>query len=899
MNEDVDPKNVERESWERLYTYCIQYQSVARKPLGLFLDPETRLLALMQKSVMTFITESDETTKILESRKPHVSMDVSIVADEPSLIPSMNVVLEGISFVSNSLTPEAAHVFERQLHDGRSADEIANEVLESFILTTKDASTGLALQTFFSRIHLRAPQLTTAIEQLIRSLDLTCNLGHEESNPVVSPLDRLFSSLIGRSVLREGLHKFSRKRLEFSRDFLVFVSFLIRMRDKTGLTSEKIELIRSQFLVNITDQVHGYFILSWFSSVSFGDPSLTGNEKEVDEAHLNVLQLTEYIRQCRLTEHSRQSGSEHSSLLEMFIGDKGLLPAKKLLSVKYTDNDNITLETWETVFPDFVESIAQLIWPMSQSLLIPEFLLGFKQYNLLRKYIGLMSRFKINVYTWQFMLGFVDLIHGKSNEAINKFENAVLGVKDEVFLRKFCNIDDVEDEMQTDHPLGLTEMTDVMFNYFNKVIQLFKNQGNSQAVISLSKHSLQMIQGRGSQELLHDKISRMFTTMFVNYLQLENYSQAYDVMICNPDPLPKRDCLRQFIVKLYENGRWKDLVSFDYSDLTDDFVSIIETKARSSDLSSRSGCGYYQLLHAYFFNVNNLRRAAAIMYEFGLRLSREVPGIGSLQQQVNCFLTTINLLKLLPDQSQSWILKPCLRTSTVSPPLVSLLPVSSDSRKRRADDSVKPSKQLEIEVLGISDIKSEYELSHARLKLLNKDSKINSIANGVLTAAEIVSLLITNNFYDCAFKISQMHNLSVKPVFEGLVSKYVRLVQMPLLEREVNESFNELSDIIAENDRIAQTFLATTESPSPCKMWDILMVYLSRHEKTGLTSLHRVVAESLLLSGVAIPSSLKSSYSVSSSIPCLKQSTYSCFKTFLTETRHSRAPYVVDDVQLH
>jgi nuclear pore complex protein Nup160 len=858
MNDDVDPMEVERESWERLYAYCIQYQSVARKPLGLFLDPETRLLALIQKSVMTFITESDETTRLLRPRRSNIPLDVSAVTDDPSLIPSLQIVLQGIGFVSQSITTCASHFFERQLAEGRLANHVAQEVLETFLLETRNPQNGLSLQSFFSRIHIRAPQLTSAIEQLIKSLDLTVVGETDEMSPLASPLERLFSSLAGRSVLREGLNNFSRKRFEFCRDFLIFLSFVIRMRDKTGLTSEKIELLRSQLLMNATDHVHGYFILYWFSSVSFEDPNSTKYGEEIDEAHLNVLQLTEYIRQCRLTESNNRD--EEYSLLDAFIGDKGLNPAKKLLTLKYTDNDNIAVETWETVFPDFVESVATLIWPMSQNISVPEFLLGFKQYKLLTKYMHLMSSwFKFNVYTWCFMSGFVDLIYGKSIEAVEKFKDAAVGLREELFLRRFCNVD-INSQMD-----DAGDVFTAMFHYFNKVTQLFKTQGNHEAVICLTQHSLLMIQGKGSERFMEDKVSRLYTTLFINYLHLEDYTKAYDVMILNPDPIPKRDCLRQFIVKLYDSGKIKELVSFDYSDLKDEFVNIIETKARSSDLSSQKGCGYYRILHAFFFKGNNLRRAASIMYEFGLRLSREVPGIGSLQQQVNCFLTAINLLKLLPDQSQSWILKPCLRIVPAAPQLITLLPTSEESRKRQSvdDDLTKPCKKLEIEVLGIEEIKSEYELSRARLKLLIKDSKVNSIANGILSASEVVSLLITNNLFDYAFKICQSHKLSVKPVFEGLVSRYVRLVQLPFIERDPNSSFNEISDIVAENDQVGQTFLSTIESPASCKMFAVIMLYLSKFEKKGLTSLHRVVAEKLLLAGIGIPSELKSSYAVS------------------------------------
>jgi len=649
---------------------------------------------------------------------------------------------------------------------------------------------------------------------------------------------------------------------------------------------DKIEKLRTCILPSIISQVHGYFILDWFASISFEDPYAVSTRKEVDEAHLNVLELTEYIRACNLTE-ACQDENHNFSLLELFISDRGLSPAKILLSTKYTDNDNISLETWETVLPDFVECLAQLIWPLTQTLLVPEFLLGYKQYNLLSKYMNLMkSWYRFNQYTWQFMLGFVDMVHGRCIEAVDRFEDAVLGIHEEPFLRRFCNMDEAEEEMQLEHPPTIEDLSGVMFNYFNKVIQLFKNQGDSNAVIALSQHSL-LIQNKGKVvpgSQMEDRISRLYTTLFVNYIHLDDYRRAYDVMVLNPDPIRKKDCLRQLIVHLYDAGKRTELLSFDYNDLSAEFIHIIETKARSSDLSSPSGCGYYDILHAIFFNANNYRKAASIMYEFGTRLSREVPGVESLEQQVNCLMATINLLKLLPDQKYAWILKPVVRMSYPSDPLASIPRLELESRKRTSidDDKTKPIQKREIHVLAVEDIKTEYELTRTRLRLLIKDAKLNSIANGPLSPEEIVTLLISNSLYDLAFKISSMNDLSFKPIFEGLVSKYVRLIQLPILDREDN-GFNEISDIIADNDHIAQTFLATSESSASCKMWDIIMLYLDKFEKKGLTGFHRVVAERLLITGVGVPPSLKNSYAVSYQL-ILFRPVFNIL--FFTETRY-------------
>lgn len=52
-----------------------------------------------------------------------------------------------------------------------------------------------------------------------------------------------------------------------------------------------------------------------------------------------------------------------------------------------------------------------------------------------------------------------------------------------------------------------------------------------------------------------------------------------------------------------------------------------------------------------------LLAAGRIMFERGLRLSQEVSGLKSLQQQAQCYLSTLNTLRLVRPEC-AWIIKP-------------------------------------------------------------------------------------------------------------------------------------------------------------------------------------------------------------------------------------------------
>lgn len=112
-------------------------------------------------------------------------------------------------------------------------------------------------------------------------------------------------------------------------------------------------------------------------------------------------------------------------------------------------------------------------------------------------------------------------------------------------------------------------------------------------------------------------------------------------------------------------------------------VSIIESRARGLDLLTHN---YYELLYAFHISRHNYRKgetadtqnflridicaaahcvfvcvcahsAGTIMFEFGMRLGREVRTLRGLQKQVNCYLAALNCLHLIRPE-YAWIVQP-------------------------------------------------------------------------------------------------------------------------------------------------------------------------------------------------------------------------------------------------
>ncbi|CAL8098470.1 unnamed protein product [Calicophoron daubneyi] len=184
---------------------------------------------------------------------------------------------------------------------------------------------------------------------------------------------------------------------------------------------------------------------------------------------------------------------------------------------------------------------------------------------------------------------------------------------------------------------------------------------------------------------LADLEAALWTRIFKHQLALGHYAQAHMLIRSNPDSARRRDCLRQLIVTLCDRGEASRLINFHYGSSEDEFLHILEARARatdvlpasSADLESPSFCAtnpYYHVLYAFHIRRANYRAAAIIMFEYAHRLAEEtacslssLSGSGfraggarlllGLQRQAACLLTAINALYLVPEEHQ-WLIRP-------------------------------------------------------------------------------------------------------------------------------------------------------------------------------------------------------------------------------------------------
>lgn len=201
----------------------------------------------------------------------------------------------------------------------------------------------------------------------------------------------------------------------------------------------------------------------------------------------------------------------------------------------------------------------------------------------------------------------------------------------------------------------------------------------------------------------------------------------------------------------------------------------------------------------------------------------------------------------------------------------------------------------------------EYELVNARVRLLQRDPKEYTIASTLLTPDETVALCIDACLYEQAFRISILFKLPLEPIFSGMTSKYVHLLNNTNNRRRIDDEmllslFNsigenrdieplsmaahhslaslsgnanliqsfpiDLLDIFYENgSNTSKSAFISYSSLSICdRMWHLIMYYLTKHEINPQKSSHlmKQVAEKLLSNNIMLPTSLVKIYKVCS-----------------------------------
>ncbi|NXU50803.1 NU160 protein, partial [Turnix velox] len=806
------------EFWSKFYACCLQYQEALSRPLALHLNSYTNMVCLLKKGFPSFLVPCSLVDHLYLLSSEHLlTEDDAAVFDDMEMSRDVVCLVQCLRLMGESISTDMAFVMEMACACLQPPEKAAEQILEDLIANDTDH--------VMEDIHRKLQEIRNpnhAIGVLIREMDYETDAEMERApHPNIRlNLTQLYGSGMACSMMCWGVCKIATIRFLICRDLLILQQLLIRLRDPI-LGGAQAFQSQEDLLHRTSPLLLSYHLIRWASQCLATDVPIDTLESNLQ--HLSVLELADTTA---LTPHKLVSSLVFSvagpqTIVELFFQE---VARKHIVSRLFLQPNASLAETslnWPHLVTAIMAEFLPLLWPSNPSFLFPECLMGSCQYTQLQEYIRLLQPWcQVNLGSRAFMMGRCYLVMGEGHKALDLFCQAASEVGREEFLDRL--IQPEEGEMVSTPRL----------QYYNKVLRLLDMVGLPELVIQLASLAI--------MESTNDWRSQatLRTCIFKHHLDLGHNSDAYVALTQNPDPSRQLDCLRQLVVVLCERSQLQDLVEFPYVNLLDEVVGIIESHARAVDLMTHN---YYELLYAFHIYRHNFRKAGTVMFEYGMRLGREVRTLRGLQKQGNCFLAAINCLRLIRPE-YAWIVQPASGA-------VYERPGASPKRSHDGECMAVPSSRP-IEILELEDLERECILARIRLTLVQHDLSTATVS-GNSTPEETVALLVRAGLFDTAITLCQTFKLSLTPIFEGLAFKCIKLQ----LGGEAAQA--EAWDWLASNE--LSSLVTTKESSATDEAWRLLSSYLERYPCRN-SLYHRCVINKLLAHGVPLPNWLINSY---------------------------------------
>uniref|UniRef100_A0A7N8X968 Nucleoporin 160 n=1 Tax=Mastacembelus armatus TaxID=205130 RepID=A0A7N8X968_9TELE len=712
-------RQLQVEFWSRFYACCLQYQEALSMPLGLTVSPHTNMVCLLKKGFVSFLLPCFAVDHLYLSYDEYLfSEEETPITEDPDVGRDILQLVQCLRLVSDAVSGEMAYEMEKALEHLESPETAAELVLENIDNVIEDIQNKLQ--------DVRNPM--AAMVALLREMDLETDSEVAGEGPISLnmriSLSQLYGSSSAVSVVCQAVCHMAMTRALFCRDLLILQKLYLRFGDNLL----QLQVCTKGVGLDLMDLSDVWYVTCPCDLCCFRDANLQ---------HLTVLELSDTPA---LSANRSVLGPQ--TVVELFYQT---VARKMIISQMYSQQQTNSLLLWTHMISNVVHLLAQLLWPSNPGFQFPECLMANCQYTQLQEYVRLIGPWcQVNIGSCRFMLGQCYLANGEGQKALQCFQEAATEVEKEEFLMRLTS---TEEEEAASTP---------RLQYYNKVLRLLEDVGLPELVIQLASLAI--------TEAVNDVSSQaaLWTRIFKHHLDLGHNSEAYEALTQNPDSSMQLDCLRQLVVVLCERSQLQDLVQFPYVNLHDEVVSIIESRARGLDLLAHN---YYDLLYAFHINRHNYRKAGTVMFEFGMRLGREVRTRLGLQKQANCYLAALNCLRLIRPE-YAWIVQPASGA-------VYERPGASPKRNADGEFSSEPVKH-QVDILELKDLEKEYILSRSRLTLAQHHPPSAAVA-GSASAVEMVALLVQTGLFDSALSLCQTFKLNLTPVFEGLAFKCIKL----------------------------------------------------------------------------------------------------------------------------
>ncbi|KAM5246977.1 nuclear pore complex protein Nup160 isoform 1-T1 [Ctenodactylus gundi] len=811
-----DFRNLQQEFWCKFYACCLQYQEALSHPLALLLNPHTNMVCLLKKGYLSFLLPSSLVDHLyLLPEENLLTEDDTVISEDVDVARDVMCLIKCLRLIGEAVTMDMAVMMEMSCYNLQSPEKAAEQILEDLI--TIDVEN--VMEDICSKLQeIRNP--VHAIGLLIREMDYETEVEMEKGFNPAQPLSvrvnvsQLYGSSTAVHVVCRGVCKIASTRFLICRDLLILQQLLMRLGDAVILGAGQLFQAQQDLLHRTAPLLLSYYLIKWGGQCLATDVPVDTLESNLQ--HLSVLELTDSGALM-----ANKFVSSPQTVVELFFQE---VARKHIMSHLFSQPKAPPSQTglnWPEMVTTMTNYLLQLLWPSNPGCLFLECLMGNCQYVQLQDYIQLLSPWcQVNVGSCRFMLGRCYLVTGEGQKALECFCQAASEVGKEEFLDRLIRSEDSE------------AVSSPRLQYYDKVLRLLDVVGLPELVIQLATVAITEAGDDWKSQ------ATLRTCIFKHHLDLGHNSQAYEALTQIPDSSRQLDCLRQLVVVLCERSQLQDLVAFPYVNLHNEVVGIIESRARAVDLMTHN---YYELLYAFHIYRHNYRKAGTVMFEYGMRLGREVRTLRGLEKQGSCYLAAINCLRLIRPE-YAWIVQPSSGATYDRPG-------ASPKRTHDGECAAAPANR-QIEILELADLEKECSLARIRLTLARHDPSAVAVA-GSSSAEDMVTLLVQAGLFDTAVALCQTFRLPLTPVFEGLAFKCIKLQSggaAAHAEAWTWLAANQLSSVIT-----------TKESSATDEAWRLLSTYLERHKVQNNTYHHCVISK-LLSHGVPLPTWLINSY---------------------------------------
>eukprot|EP00795_Rhopilema_esculentum_P012941 gene12941-3700_t len=842
LDNEIDQEefyNLQMQSWSRFYASAVQYDQVERKPIGLHSDESSGLVSIIRQNYRGYLV-SNSWLEMLYLKDQHSHDNCMRYLHNEAGIADTDVcssileLVDCLKSISLLFTETTLNNIESSIATNEDIKEIFASLARDLLTDASNSSdlVGDARLTdkFVRSLQLKLkdlPDILGAISTIVDTLDPSKWLPNDFENldeglqAFSVNSSHSFSSKEGRAVIVEAISRKAQTSMEICRDLLLLMNSMICLGSSAGILDDKRAVLVAECIPKVLELLKSFFTIIWLRRNTF-----TTDNADYVENSLKKFAALELVDMKISLKKSKWEGFANQSILNAFVSQVGLSNSLKIFARLPAESQSGSARKatrpWDYDFQIIFDMIFRSIWPLRFGTQLPEFLLAQGQATLLIEYLAMCSDWcSANKGSREFLLGQAYLQNGEHEKARQHFFKAT----------KF--IADGEDLLSRLIPEDATEKPNMIVFYFITVMRLFEQFDNPEMMIIVAKAAIFLANNAKSKE-----VAMLWSNIFKCHLQLGQTNDAYQAIVLNPDKQRRRNCLHNFIVTLCERKQLQEICNFSYSSMEDDVVNIIETRARTVDITIND---YYDLLYAFYSFRGDMRRAATTMYEYACRLRTEMHGLESLQQQAKCFLAAINCLRIC-DQNYAWIVRPSQEKIDVYD-IEDDFTMQGRSPKRSEDgeeialnivDIKKGTKKTVI--VELSDLEKEYLLIVARLNLVQFDKNSSTALGPYLSANEIVPLLSQSGLFDRAFSIAIAFKLDLDPIFEGIASNLA-----------MDQAFNWLT---ANDTGLTQSI---NDVSAVEQTWRLLRSYLDKFTKINGPVYHKSVAIKLLSLGYSLP----------------------------------------------